>query len=132
MQAFARAFRREPGTGRIVNFISGLPLTGEIAYAASKGAVECMTVSAAVQLGPRGITANAVDPGPTQTGWMGPDLAERVRRTTALGRLGRPEDAAALVAFLCSDAAGWITGQVLRADGGFSHSRLPRIGPDPI
>ena len=51
MQAFARAFRGEPGTGRIVNFTSGLPLTGEIAYAASKGAVEWLTVSAAVQLG---------------------------------------------------------------------------------
>jgi 3-oxoacyl-[acyl-carrier protein] reductase len=131
MQAFARRFAGEPGSGRIVNFTSNVPLAGELAYAASKGAVEWMTMSAAVELGPRGITVNAVDPGPTDTGWMGDELHERVREATPLGRAGRPEDAAALVAFLCSKRGGWITGQVLHSDGGFAFYRTPRRGPDP-
>ena len=130
MQEFARRFRG--GGGRIVTFTSGLPLTGEIAYAATKGALEWATVSAAVELGPRGITANAVDPGPTETGWMSDELRRAVRRATPLGRVGRPEDAAALVAFLCSPGGGWITGRVLRSDGGFSWVRTPRRGGTPL
>lgn len=114
--------------GRIVNFTSGLPLRGEIAYAASKGAIAWLTISAAVELGPRGITVNAVDPGPTDTGWMDDDLKEAIARSTPLGRVGRPEDAAELVAFLCSERAGWITGRVLRSDGGFSWTTMRRGG----
>jgi 3-oxoacyl-[acyl-carrier protein] reductase len=117
---FTRRFGGEPGSGRIVTFVSGLPLPGEIAYAASKGAIEWLTISAAVDLGARGITANAIDPGPTQTGWMNEELVSFVESTTPLGRVGRPEDAATLVAFLLSPAGGWITGRVLRSDGGFS------------
>src|SRR6266540_5274162 len=82
---FARRFRGEPGTGRIVTFTSGLPLSGEIAYAASKGAIEWITVSAAVELGRLGITANAIDPGPTETGWMSTELREAVATATPLG-----------------------------------------------
>jgi 3-oxoacyl-[acyl-carrier protein] reductase len=125
---FARRFRSEPGTGRIITFSSGLPLTGEVAYAASKGAIEWLTVSAAVELGPRGITVNAIDPGPTDTGWISSQLADAIVRATPLGRLGRPEDAAEAAAFLCSERASWITGQVLRADGGFSWVRVARRG----
>ena len=128
MQAFVRRFAGEPGTGRIVNFTSNPPLAGELAYAASKGAVTWLTISAAVELGPRGITANAVDPGPTDTGWMTPELHERIRRSAPLGRAGQPGDAAALVAFLCSPAGGWITGQVLHSDGGYARSPTPRSG----
>ncbi len=123
MAEFARRFGGEPGSGRIVAFSSGLPLSGEIAYAASKGAIEWITVSAAVELGERGITVNAIDPGPTDTGWLSPELADAVTRATPLGRVGRPEDAAGLVAFLCSERGGWITGQILRSDGGFSWVR---------
>lgn len=132
MQAFARGFRGEPGTGRIVNFTSNAPLLGEIAYAASKGAIEWITISAAVELGPRGITVNAIDPGPTETGWMSDELRDRIERSTPLGRAGRPEDAAALVAFLCSPRAAWITGQVLHSDGGFAFYRTPRRAGDAI
>jgi 3-oxoacyl-[acyl-carrier protein] reductase len=128
---FARRFRGEPGSGRIVNFSSGPPLTGEIAYAASKGAVEWLTVSAAVELGPRGITVNAIDPGPTDTGWLSPELRAAIEGATPLGRVGRPEDAAAAVVFLCSAEAAWITGQVLRSDGGFSWVGVAREGRDP-
>lgn len=125
----AELARRLPGGwGRIVNFTSGLPLLGEIAYAASKGAITWLTVSAAVELGHRGITVNAVDPGPTDTGWMDNDLKEAIARSTPLGRVGRPEDAAELVAFLCSERGGWITGRVLRSDGGFSWTTMRRGG----
>jgi 3-oxoacyl-[acyl-carrier protein] reductase len=117
MAEFARRFSGDQG--RIVNFTSALPLAGEIAYAASKGALEWLTVSAAAELAERGITVNAIDPGPTATGWMTPELAGHLRDATPAGRLGRPEDAAELVAFLVSPQAGWITGQVIHSDGGF-------------
>jgi 3-oxoacyl-[acyl-carrier protein] reductase len=125
---FAGRFRGKPGAGRIVNYTSGLPLAGELAYAASKGALEWITVSAAAELAPRGITVNAVDPGPTDTGWLSPELRERIEVEMPLGRLGRPEDSAALVAFLCSPAGGWMTGQVIHCDGGWSSARTLRIG----
>jgi 3-oxoacyl-[acyl-carrier protein] reductase len=128
---FARRYRGDPGAGRIVNFTSGLPLAGELAYAASKGALEWTTVSSAAELARRGITVNAVDPGPTDTGWISPELRERIEPEMPLGRLGRPEDAAGLVAFLCSPAGGWITGQVIHCDGGWTSARAIRSGREP-
>lgn len=118
MQAFTDQFRSASGTGRIVVFTSGPPQTGAIAYAASKGALEWVTFSAATELGPRGITVNAVNPGPNQTGWMTPAVEHEAAKRTPLGRTGRPEDAASLVAFLVSSDAGWINGQVITSDGG--------------
>jgi 3-oxoacyl-[acyl-carrier protein] reductase len=115
----AEFVRRLDGAGRIVNFTSGLPLTGEIAYAVSKGAIEAMTVSAAAELAARGVTVNAIDPGPTDTGWMSENLAEQLRDELPAGRVGSGEDAAELVAFLVSPRAAWITGQVIHSDGGF-------------
>jgi 3-oxoacyl-[acyl-carrier protein] reductase len=120
---FARRWRGAPGSGRVVTFVSGPPLPGEIAYAASKGAIEALTSSAAVELAPRGIAVNAVDPGPTDTGWMTPELAAAIAAQSPSGRVGRPEDAAELVAFLCSERGGWVRGQVIRSDGGFSTLR---------
>jgi 3-oxoacyl-[acyl-carrier protein] reductase len=128
---FARRFTGEHGQGRIVNFTSAPPLAGELAYAASKGAIEWITLSAAAELAPRGITVNAVDPGPTDTGWMSPELRERIESQMPLGRLGRPRDSAALVAFLCSLEGGWITGQVIHCDGGWSSARMLRFGREP-
>lgn len=118
---FARRFSGDQG-GRIINLTSGQsrgPMPGELAYAASKGAVEAFTVSLADAVAPRGITVNAVNPGPTDTGWMSEELRRELLPRFPLGRLGRPEDAARLVAFLAGDAAGWITGQVLHSEGGF-------------
>jgi 3-oxoacyl-[acyl-carrier protein] reductase len=129
---FARRWRGEPGSGRIVACTSAPPLVGEVAYAGSKGAVEWLALTAAAELAPGGITVNAVDPGPTDTGWLEADsgLAELLLSESPLGRLGRPEDAAELVAFLLSPAGGWITGQVLHSDGGFGSIRTLRRSRD--
>jgi 3-oxoacyl-[acyl-carrier protein] reductase len=101
--AFARRWAGAPGTGRIVVYTSRRPLAGEIAYAASKGALEWLVLSLGAELAPRGITVKAVDPGPTDTGWLdhSPELRERLLNEHPLGRLGRPEDSASLVAFRC-------------------------------
>jgi 3-oxoacyl-[acyl-carrier protein] reductase len=120
---YARRFAGPHGRGRIVNFVSGLPLRGSIAYAASKGAIQWLTVSAASELAERGITVNAINPGPNDTGWMSPAVRDRIRSESPLGRVGRPEDAADLVAFLLSESSGWITGQILTSDGGWSTLR---------
>lgn len=121
---FARRFSGPKGRGRIVTFISGPPLQGAIAYAASKGAIEWITVSAAAELAPMGITANAVNPGPNDTGWMDGELQAWHARQSPLGRIGRPDDTAELVAFLCSEHSEWITGQILTSDGGWSTLRV--------
>lgn len=117
----ARRFAGGSG-GRIVSMTSGQsqgPMPGELAYAASKGAVEAFTRSLAPALGPLGITVNAVNPGPTDTGWISPEFAAELLPKFPLGRIGSPEDAARLVAWLCTDEAGWITGQVIHSEGGF-------------
>ena len=116
---FARRFSGKSG-GRIIYLTSGQdlgPMPGELAYAASKGAVTAFMRSLAKELGGKGITVNAVDPGPTETGWMSEDLKASLIGQSAVRRLGRPEDAARIVVFLASDAAEWMSGQVLHARG---------------
>jgi len=81
------------------------------------GAVEALTLSLSQAVAPKMITVNAVDPGPTDTGWMAPGLKADLLGHSAFGRLGTPQDAARLVAYLASDAAQWITGQVIRSRG---------------
>lgn len=95
----------------------------QTSFAMTKAAVETMSRTLATQLGPRGITVNAVAPGATRTPTNGaafdvPGLTEQITAMTALDRLGGPDDIADVVAFLASDAARWITGQVVDASGG--------------
>ena len=92
-------------------------MPGELAYAASKGAVSAFTRSLAKEVGAKGITVNAVDPGPTDTGWMSKELVGRLAGQNAMGRVGLPEDVARMVVFLASAAAGWISGEVIHARG---------------
>ncbi|CAN5872277.1 SDR family oxidoreductase [soil metagenome] len=118
---FARRYSGGPG-GRIVNITSGQslgPMAGELAYAATKGAVEALTVTLAAEVGHKGITVNAVNPGPTDTGWMTEDFRKELTPNIAGGRVGEPEDAARLVAFLAGEEAAWVTGQIIHSEGGF-------------
>jgi 3-oxoacyl-[acyl-carrier protein] reductase len=118
---FARRWRGGAG-GRIINITSGQslgPMPGEIAYATTKGAIEAFTTTFAAEVASRGITVNAINPGPTDTGWMTGELKRELLARFPMGRIGRPEDAARLVAFLAGDEAEWITGQVIHSEGGF-------------
>lgn len=94
-------------------------MTGELAYAATKGAIDALTVTLAAEIGHKGITVNAVNPGPTDTGWMTDDVQNVLLPKFPLGRIGKPEDAARLIAFLASPEAEWITGQIIHSEGGF-------------
>lgn len=111
-------------SGRIINLSSVVGVTGNAGqanYAASKAGVIGLTKSAARELASRGITVNAIAPGFIETD-MTSVLSEKVKKGAAagipLGAFGKPEDVAAEAAFLASDEAGYITGQVLHVDGG--------------
>ncbi|WP_156223340.1 SDR family oxidoreductase [Pseudactinotalea suaedae] len=108
-----------PGYGRIVGLTSD-HVVHNLPYGATKGALDRVVLAAARELSDRRITSNVVNPGPVDTGWMTEEIRESGRQQTPAGRLGTPDDVAAVVAFLCSDEGGWINGQLIHADGGFS------------
>lgn len=119
------AARRLRSGGRIINLstsVIGLRLENYGMYAATKAAVETLTAILSRELRGRGITVNAVAPGPTATDLFldgkSPELIERMARMNPLERLGTPADIAAVVSFLAGPDGGWVNGQVVRANGG--------------
>jgi 3-oxoacyl-[acyl-carrier protein] reductase len=117
VQEFAAQF--DGDTGSVVLLTSGAhlgPMPTEIAYAVSKGALAVAAATLAEALAGRGIRVNAVNPGPTNTDYLdGIDPGAR----SPFGRWGEPDDAARLIAWLCSDDGRWVTGQVIDSEGGF-------------
>jgi len=81
--------------------------------------IDAFTLSLSAAVAPLGITVNAIDPGPTDTGWMDDDLRDSLLSAAPMHRVGTPADASRLIAFLASEDASWITGQVIRSRGGF-------------
>ena len=120
---FVRRFKRERANGRIINMTSGQDLgamPGELAYAATKGAITAFTKSLSAEVAPHGITVNAINPGPTDSTWMTDEIREHLLPNFPMGRIGQPSDVAEVVSFIASDEAAWITGQVIHSEGGFN------------
>jgi 3-oxoacyl-[acyl-carrier protein] reductase len=108
------------------------PAAGMSAYCAAKAGLAMLVQVAALELGGRGVRVNAVSPGLVETPLTAPALeipgiVEDYLENTPLGRAGTPEDVAALVRFLCSDEAGWLTGEVLDLNGGAHLRRYPDL-----
>lgn len=117
IREYGLRFRSAPGTGRIVALTSDHTV-GNLPYGASKGALDRITLAAAHELARLGVTANAINPGPVDTGWMTDDVRDACLGATPLGRLGTPQDTAHLVDFLCSPQGQWVNGQLLKSNGG--------------
>ncbi|MFJ5265387.1 SDR family oxidoreductase [Streptomyces sp. NPDC088387] len=122
VQAFARQPERPRG-GRVTMMTSGQDIAGgmpgEIAYALQKGALASITRSLSTTLAERGITVNTVNPGPVDTDYLTGDAYDAIAAMFPAGRWGMPDDPARLIAWLATDEAGWITGQVIDSEGGF-------------
>jgi 3-oxoacyl-[acyl-carrier protein] reductase len=122
-QRLAAVRQADRPDGRVVLFTSGQhvgAMVGELPYVVTKGALQQVTASLAAELAPLRITVNCVNPGPVDTGYADEEIRQLVASRMPLGRWGRPEDTAELVAWLVSDAGGWVTGQTLVSDGGWS------------
>lgn len=117
IREFARRFRFSGSPGRIIALTSD-HTAGNLPYGATKGAMDRIVLAAAQELADRNINANVVNPGAVDNGWMTDDIRQAVRDYTLQGTVGRAEDAAGLIAFLCSDEGRRINAQILYCDGG--------------
>jgi 3-oxoacyl-[acyl-carrier protein] reductase len=115
------AFARQvPAGGGAIVALTSDATTGNLPYGASKGALDRIVISAARELGSLHISANVLNPGPIDTGWMDDAVREELSRDQPSGRLGLPADVAGVVAFLISQEGRWVSGQLVKADGGYS------------
>lgn len=112
--------------GSIINIssVAAGGIASASVYSATKGAVDSITKALAEELGPRRIRVNAINPGMIETegvhaaGFLGSDFQKKIEAETPLGRIGQPGDVATVAAFLASEDAGWVTGQLIHASGG--------------
>ena len=121
IKEFAARFAGEHG--RVITFSSGQhrgPMPAELPYVASKAAIQQLTPSLAVELAPRGITVNCVNPGPVDTGYADEVGRAAVAAAHPQRRWGTPDDIAETIVWLVSPASAWITGQTIDVDGGWS------------
>ncbi len=129
VQAYARLRAAHAGAGgalpggRVVMMTSGQDIAGgmpgELAYGLAKGALASVTRSLATALADAAVTVNTVNPGPVDTGYLTGADYEAVRARFPAGRWGTPDDPARLIAWLATDEAAWVTGQVIDSEGGF-------------
>lgn len=126
VQAYARlraALPERTAGGRVVMMTSGQDIAGgmpqEIAYALAKGALASATRSLATSLGDLLVTVNTVNPGPVDTDYLDGEVYEEIAGMFPAGRWGLPDDPARLIAWLATDEAEWITGEVINSEGGF-------------
>jgi len=117
VREFGRRYGGPHGAGRIVSITSD-HTAFNLPYGASKGAMDRIVLAAAHEFAELGITANVVNPGAVDTGWMSAEFMADIAAQTPLGRVGQPQDTANLVGFLCSPEGGWVNGQIVYSNGG--------------
>ena len=114
-----------PDTGGAVIALTSDHTVGNLAYGATKGALDRIVLAAAHELGDRGVRANVINPGPVDAGWMDDSIRASAVAQQPTGRLGTAEDVANLVRFLLSSRGQWINGQLLCSNGGYPKGHLP-------
>lgn len=119
IREYAARLADTAGAGRLVAITSD-HVVANMPYGASKGALDRIVLAAARELAHLRVTANVINPGPVDTGWMTEAMLAEIPGRNPRGRVGRPTDTASLVSFLCSAEGEWINGQLLCSDGGIN------------